>query len=107
LVTVIPIRHLPVLPGKKFPTKNLSRTLFPDPDILIKSLRFNSLSDLLKKNEILIDPRNLIYITVCQYFQAVNFCLPLALRLFTILRPALVDILFKKPCVLARLILLG
>ena len=38
---------------------------------------------------------------------AVSLLRPFALRLLTILLPCFVDILFKKPCVLARFILLG
>lgn len=58
LVTVIPRRHLSVFPGKKMPTKNRFWTRFPALDNRKNSHRFNSLSDLLKKNARLIDPCN-------------------------------------------------
>ena len=44
---------------------------------------------------------------VKRLYQAVNFLRPLARLLFTMRRPAAVDILLRKPCFLARLILLG
>jgi len=45
-------------------------------------------------------------VQVAKYYTANRF-LPFALRLLIIFLPCLVDIRFKKPCFLARLILLG
>jgi len=41
------------------------------------------------------------------HYDKASLFLPLALRRLITLLPCLVDILFKKPCVLARFFLLG
>lgn len=110
LTTVTPRRDLWNRPGENIAIKYLFWIFFPKLDNLRNSERFNSLSALVKKKR---KRNSSVHFAVFLYlfFWPTGYTdkrfRPFDLRRLIIFLPCFVDIRFKNPCVLARLILLG
>lgn len=110
LTTVTPRRDLWNRPGENIAIKCLFWNFFPKLDTLRNSDRFNSLSALVKKKR---KRNSSVHFAVFLYlfFWPAGYTdkrfRPFDLRRLIIFLPGFVDIRFKNPCVLARLILLG
>lgn len=110
LAAVIPRRVLWNRPGDNKPIKCLFWIFFPVCDNCINSKRFNSLSALVnkkRKKDSSSQPTVFSNLFYKRPFYADKRVLPLDLRRLIIFLPCFVDIRFKNPWVLARLILLG